>query len=238
MIGIDMPASSASGGTSRDAAPLPGTPVVFVVDDDVSIRESLEPLIRWAGWTPQMFSSAHDFLARPRPATPSCLALDVELPDLNGLELQERVAADQAETPIIFITGHGDIPMSVRAMKAGAAEFLTKPFERDVLLDAIRRAIERSREALGQAAELRTLHERYASLTPREREVLAWVVAGLLNKQVGAELGMTEATVKAHRGKIMQKMQANSLADLVRIAARLGCPLPSKAPASFTRERS
>ena len=209
------------------AAMPPTTPVVFVVDDDVSVRESLEPLIRWAGWKPEIFSSAQDFLARPRDETPSCLVLDVELPDLNGLDLQERVAADRAETPIIFITGHGDIPMSVRAMKAGATEFLTKPFERDVLLDAIRRAIERSREALRQASELRALRERYSSLTPREREVLAWVVSGLLNKQVGAELGMTEATVKAHRGKIMQKMKVDSLAALVRLAARLELRLPS-----------
>jgi FixJ family two-component response regulator len=154
----------------------------------------------------------------------------VELPDLNGLDVQERVVADRADLPIIFITGHGDIPMSVRAMKAGASEFLTKPFERDVILDAIRRALERSREALTQASELKSLRDRYASLTPREREVLAWVVSGLLNKQVGAELGMTEATVKAHRGKIMQKMQVNSLADLVRIAARLELRLPTPAP--------
>jgi FixJ family two-component response regulator len=230
-----MSPRSTSGGTLRGAGLPPTTPVVFVVDDDISVRESLAPLIRWAGWKPETFSSAQEFLSRPRDDTPSCLILDVELPDLNGLDLQARVAVDRAETPIIFITGHGDIPMSVRAMKAGAAEFLTKPFERDVLLDAIRRAIERSREALRQASELRTLRERHASLTPREREVLTWVVSGLLNKQVGSELGMTEATVKAHRGKIMQKMQADSLADLVRIAARLECPLPSKSAASPAR---
>jgi FixJ family two-component response regulator len=162
----------------------------------------------------------------------------VELPDLNGLDVQERVVADRADLPIIFITGHGDIPMSVRAMKAGASEFLTKPFDRDVILDAIRRALERSREALTQASELKTLRDRYASLTPREREVLAWVVSGLLNKQVGAELGMTEATVKAHRGKIMQKMQADSLADLVRIAARLELRLPTPAPTIPARSQS
>jgi FixJ family two-component response regulator len=230
-----MSPRSTSGGTLRGAGLPPTTPVVFVVDDDISVRESLAPLIRWAGWKPETFSSAQEFLSRPRDDTPSCLVLDVELPDLNGLDLQARVAVDRAETPIIFITGHGDIPMSVRAMKAGAAEFLTKPFERDVLLDAVRRAIERSREALRQASELRMLRERHASLTPREREVLTWVVSGLLNKQVGSELGMTEATVKAHRGKIMQKMQADSLADLVRIAARLGCPLPSKSAASPAR---
>jgi len=213
----------------------PTTPVVFVVDDDVSVRESLEALIRWAGWRPETFASAQAFLSRPPEDTPSCLVLDVELPDLNGLDLQERVAADRAAMPIIFITGHGDIPMSVRAMKAGAAEFLTKPFERDALLNAIRSAIERSREALLQASELKILRERYSSLTPREREVLAWVVSGLLNKQVGGELGMTEATVKAHRGKIMQKMKADSLADLVRIAARLELPLPSGSSALPTR---
>lgn len=223
-----MSSTNASGRTPRGAAPPPNTPVVFVVDDDVSVRESLEPLIRRAGWRPETFSSARDFLSRTRDDTPSCLVLDVELPDLNGLEVQERVAADRTEMPIIFITGHGDIPMSVRAMKAGAAEFLTKPFERDVLLAAIRRAIERSRVALVQSSELKLLNQRYASLTPREREVLVWVVSGLLNKQVGAELGMTEATVKAHRGQVMQKMKADSLADLVRIVARLELPLPSR----------
>jgi FixJ family two-component response regulator len=223
-----MQSLSASNGKSRGAPTPPTTPVVFVVDDDVSVRESLESLIRWGGWKPETFSSALDFLSRPRGETPSCLVLDVELPDLNGLDLQERIAADRTEMPIIFITGHGDIPMSVRAMKAGAAEFLTKPFERDVLLNAIRRAIERSRVALVQAAELKMLQERFASLTPREREVLVWVVSGLLNKQVGAELGMTEATVKAHRGQVIRKMKADSLADLVRIAARLDLPLPQR----------
>jgi FixJ family two-component response regulator len=223
-----MQSMSPSGGKSRSAPTLPITPVVFVVDDDVSVRESLESLIRWAGWKPETFSSAHDFLSRPRAETPSCLVLDVELPDLNGLDVQERVVTDRTEMPIIFITGHGDIPMSVRAMKAGAAEFLTKPFERDVLLNAIRRAIERSRVALVQTAELKMLQKRFASLTPREREVLVWVVSGLLNKQVGAELGMTEATVKAHRGQVIRKMKADSLADLVRIAARLDLPLPSR----------
>jgi len=202
---------------------VPATPVVFVVDDDISVRESLELLIRRAGWRPETYGSAQDFLSRPRDEAPSCLVLDVQLPDLNGLDLQQRVA-DRDDMPIIFITGHGDIPMSVRAMKAGAAEFLTKPFERDVMLEAIQRALERSREALTRASELQTLRERYASLTPREREVLSWVVSGLLNKQVGAELSMTEATVKAHRGKIMHKMKADSLADLVRIAGRLEVP--------------
>lgn len=215
---------------------MPSTaPIVFVVDDDISIREALAPLIRRAGWTPRTFGSAQEFLSHPKVETPSCLVLDVELPDLNGLVLQSRVAVDRAETPIIFITGHGDIPMSVRAMKAGAAEFLTKPFERDVLLEAITRAIERSRQALQQESEVRALRSRYGSLTPRERQVFVLVVSGLLNKQVGADLGMTEATVKAHRGKIMRKMQANSLADLVRIATQLEIPQrggPSASPDS------
>jgi len=197
------------------------TPVVFVVDDDVSVRESLELLIRWAGWQPETFASAQEFLARPAVDAPSCLVLDVKLPGLNGLELQTRIAADRSEMPIIFITGHGDIPMTVRAMKAGAVEFLTKPFADDVLLEAIRQAIGRSQTALAEAAEVKTLRERYASLTRREREVMALVVAGLLNKQVGAELGTSEITVKAHRGQVMRKMKAASLADLVRSAARL-----------------
>jgi FixJ family two-component response regulator len=158
--------------------------------------------------------------------------LDVELPDLNGLDIQERMATDQADMPIIFITGHGDIPMSVRAMKAGAAEFLTKPFERDVMLKAIQVALESSRASLHTAAEINALRKRYSSLTRRERDVFAWVVSGLLNKQVGAELGMTEATVKAHRGRIMQKMHADSLADLVRISSRLDIPVPSRASTS------
>ena len=233
-----MPSPVISGGPSPGNTTPLSTPVVFVVDDDVSVRESLEALIRHAGWKPEIFSSAQDFLSRAREESPSCLVLDVELPDLNGLEVQERVAADSAEMPIIFITGHGDIPMSVRAMKAGAAEFLTKPFERDVLLTAIRRALERSRAALVQTSELRRLKQHYTSLTPREREVFAWVVAGLLNKEVGAELGMTEATVKAHRGQVMQKMKADSLADLVRIAARLEVPRPSLAVDSPAGPRS
>jgi len=197
------------------------TPIVFVVDDDVSVRESLELLIRCAGWQPETFVSAQDFLSRPPDEIPSCLLPDIELPGLNGLELQERMAADRSEIPIIFITGHGDIPRTVRAMKAGAVEFLTKPFADDVLLQAIRRAINRSGEALVQAAELRRLRERYVSLTRREREVMKRVVAGLPNKEVAAELGRSEITIKAHRGKVMQKMQAGSLADLIKMAARL-----------------
>jgi FixJ family two-component response regulator len=200
------------------------TPVVFVVDDDVSVRESLELLIRWAGWRAETYSSSTAFLARPAVEGPSCLVLDVELPDLNGLDLQKRLAAERSEMPIIFITGHGDVPKTVQAMKAGAVEFLTKPFGDDVLLDAVRGALERSRAALGKAAELGALRERYASLTRREREVMALVVAGRLNKQIGAALGTSEITVKAHRGKMMRKMQADSLADLVRAAARLDLP--------------
>jgi FixJ family two-component response regulator len=196
-------------------------PIVFIIDDDVSVRESLELMIRNAGWQPEIFVSAQDFLGHQPEEVPNCLLLDIELPGLSGLELQERLAADRSEMPIIFLTGHGDIPKTVRAMKAGAIEFLTKPFADDVLLQAIRRAIERSREALGQATELKLLRERYASLTRREREVLTWVVAGLLNKEVAAKLGTSETTIKAHRGKVMQKMQAGSLADLVRMAARL-----------------
>jgi len=197
------------------------TPVVFVVDDDVSVRESLELLIRAAGWQPETFASAMEFQSRPRPTVPSCLVLDVTLPGLSGLELQQRLV-ERTDMPIIFITGHGDVPMSVQAMKAGAVEFLTKPFTNDVLLDAIGGAIQRSRTAVRQEAELRVLRSAYASLTPREREVMALVVSGLLNKQVGGELGISEITVKAHRGQVMRKMKADSLPELVTMAARLG----------------
>jgi len=198
------------------------TPIVFVVDDDVSVRESLEALIRDAGWQPEIFASAEEFLSRPRVSGPSCLVLDVGLPDLNGLDLQQRVAADRPDMPIIFITGHGEVPMTVRAMKAGAVEFLTKPFGDDVLLSAIRDAIHRSETAVGREAEIQVLRDRYALLSHREREVMALVVTGLLNKQVGGELGISEITVKAHRGQVMRKMKADSLPDLVTMAARLG----------------
>lgn len=196
-------------------------PVVFVVDDDISVREALEGLISFAGWRPETFASASEFLARPQVFAPSCLVLDVSLPDLNGLELQERIGAARLDMPIIFITGHGDVPMTVRAMKAGAAEFLTKPFDDDVLLSAIRSALERSAATLGREAEARALQERYESLSAREKEVMALVTSGLLNKQVGARLGIAEITVKTHRGRMMRKMKARSLADLVRMAARL-----------------
>lgn len=205
------------------ASPRPlGTPTVFVVDDDVSVRESLELLIRCAGWQPETFVSAQEFLARPRVVAPSCLVLDVNLPGLNGLDLQKRVAADRIDMPIIFITGYGDVPMTVQAMKAGAVEFLTKPFGDDVLLSAIRNAIERSQAALRHEEEMRALRDGYASLTRREREVMALVASGLSNKRVGRELGISLITVKAHRGKVMRKMTADSLADLVTKAARLG----------------
>ena len=197
------------------------TPIVFIVDDDVSVRESLELLIRCEGWRPETFASAQEFLDYPRVLVPNCLVLDVSLPGLNGLDLQGLVAGERTDMPIIFITGHGDVPMTVQAMKAGAVEFLTKPFNDDVLLTAIRAALERSRIALSVEAEMRVLRERYASLSQRERQVMGLVVSGLLNKQVAGELGISEVTVKAHRGKVMQKMKADSLADLVRMAARL-----------------
>jgi len=197
------------------------TPTVFVVDDDISVRESLEALIRFAGWQPQTFASAQEFLSRPRVFVPCCLVLDVTLPDLNGLELQKRLATDRIDMPIIFITGHGDVPMTVRAMKAGALEFLTKPCSDEVLLSAIQQAIECSCAALRREAEMRAIRDPYASLSRRERQVMGLVVRGLLNKQVGGVLGISEITVKAHRGSVMRKMQANSFADLVNMAARL-----------------
>jgi FixJ family two-component response regulator len=198
-----------------------GTPVVFIVDDDASVREALELLTRLAGWQPRAFASAHEFLSDARTLGPACLVLDVSLPDLNGLELQQRMAAEGIDLPIVFITGHADVPTTVRAMKAGAVEFLTKPFGQDELLRAIGDAIERSRESRARTEGMRVLRDGYATLSRREREVMALVVSGLLNKEVGGELGISEITVKAHRGNVMRKMKADSLAALVKMAARL-----------------
>jgi FixJ family two-component response regulator len=221
-----MSASSAPG-QSRPSPKSHATSIVFVVDDDISVRESLELLIRSEGWQPETFESAQEFLAQPRALVPSCLVLDVSLPGLNGLELQKRVAVERIDMPIIFITGYGDVPMTVQAMKAGAVEFLTKPFGNDVLLSAIRHALDRSHAALGREAEMQVLRDCYASLTRREREVMTLIVSGLLNKQAGSELGISEITVKAHRGQVMQKMKAESFADLVKKSARLGlAPAP------------
>jgi FixJ family two-component response regulator len=196
-------------------------PTVFVVDDDISVRESLELLINFAGWHSETFASAEEFLSRPFGVGPSCLVLDVSLPNLSGLDLQKLIASDRTDMPIIFITGHGDVPMTVQAMKAGAVEFLIKPFADEVLLSAIRHALKRSMAVLDDQAEITALRSSYESLTPREQEVLQLVVAGMLNKQIGLKLGISEITVKAHRGKMMQKMKADSVADLVKTAVRL-----------------
>ena len=209
----------ASKSTGIPTSQAPST--VFVVDDDVSVRESLELLIRFAGWHPVLFASAPEFLDHPRLQAPSCLILDVRLPGLNGLELQKRIAAQRTDMPIIFITGHGDVPMTVTAMKAGAVEFLTKPFGAEVLLNAIRSALERSRIALSQEAMIQGIRDGYALLSRRERQVMGLVVCGRLNKQVGGELGISEITVKAHRGRVMSKMHAASLPDLVNMASTL-----------------
>jgi FixJ family two-component response regulator len=199
----------------------PIRPIVFVVDDDASVRESLEGLVRFAGWDVETFAAAQEFLDRPPVQAPSCLVLDMGLPDLNGLELQERIALNRIDMPIIFITGHGDIPMTVKAMKAGAVEFLIKPLGQESLLSAIRTALARSETLLDQEAQVTALRDRYSTLSAREREVMALVTSGRLNKQVGGELGISEITVKAHRGRVMRKMGARSLADLVTMAAYL-----------------
>jgi len=219
-----MKSSHATGHQLKSPQMQPASPIVFVVDDDISVRESLELLIQKQRWQPKTYSSAQEFLDCPRALVPNCLVLDVSLPGLNGLELQKRVALERTDMPIIFITGYGDVPKSVEAMKAGAVEFLIKPFSHEVLLSAIRQALERSRLALACESELRALRERYATLTAREREVMALIVSGLLNKQAGGELGIGESTVKAHRGQVMQKMKADSLADLVKMAAKLRIP--------------
>ena len=196
--------------------------VIAVVDDDASVRKGLERLIRSVGWKAETFASAQEFLARPRTEELTCLVLDLQLPGLNGLDLQKRMAETGLETPIVFLTGHGDIPASVQAMKAGAIEFLTKPVDEDNLVRAIQEAIERDRHNREQQAGMRHLRDRYQSLTAREQEVMRQVVSGLLNKQIAAELGITEDTIKFHRGHIMRKMRADSLADLVRMAESLG----------------
>jgi FixJ family two-component response regulator len=210
-------------------------PIVLVVDDDISVRESVEFLLRHEGMDVETFVSAQEFLCRPPLTVPSCLVLDVSLPGLNGLDLQKRVAAERHEMPIIFITGHGDIPRTVQAMKAGAVEFLTKPFSDEILLNAIRNALVRSKALLERSVEIRALKDRYSCLTAREREVMSLVVAGLPNKQVGSELGISEITVKAHRGSMMRKMKAESLAELVGIATRLRLPRPSASALSSAR---
>jgi FixJ family two-component response regulator len=204
------------------------TGTVLVVDDDISVRESLSHLLRSAGWHVEAFATAREFLARAKVEAPSCVVLDVELPDLNGLDLQRQLIASQVSTPIIFITGYGDIPKTVQAMKAGAVEFLTKPVSSEALLSAVENAIALSHRSRVRRQELLDLKRCFESLTPRERQVMELVVSGLLNKQVGAELGMREVTVKGHRGQVMRKMKANSFADLVTMAAALGVRVGSR----------
>ena len=212
-------------------SPMPDpTPIVFVIDDDVSVRESLELLIRYEGWQAESFASATEFLSRPREFVPSCLILDLCLPGFSGLDLQQQIAGERTDMPIIFMTGHGDIPSSVQAMKAGAVEFLTKPFTDDALMSAVRQALDRSRIALDQDAELQKLRDCYESLSAREQQVMSLVVSGLLNKQVGGELGISEITVKIHRGVAMRKMDARTLADLVRMAEVIKPRQPERQP--------
>jgi FixJ family two-component response regulator len=210
-------------------------PIVLVVDDDISVRESLELLLRHEGFDVETFVSAQEFLGRPPATVPSCLVLDISLPGLNGLDLQKQVAVERHEMPIIFITGHGDIPITVQAMKAGAQEFLTKPFSDEILLNAVRHALMRSKALLDRSTEILTLKARYSCLSPREREVMALVVAGLPNKQVGSELGISEITVKAHRGSMMRKMKVESLAELVSIATRLRLTRPAGSAVRLAR---
>jgi FixJ family two-component response regulator len=200
--------------------------LVFIVDDDASLRESLKNLIRSVGLRVEPFASAQEFLRSKRPDVPGCLVLDVRLQGVSGLDLQKRMADSDIEMPIIFISGHGDIPMTVQAMKAGAVEFLTKPFRDQDLLDAVQHALERDRAAREQREEIQKLRRRFELLTQREREVMGLVVTGLLNKQIAGELGTSETTVKIHRHQVMEKMAANSLAELVRMSDRLGIPTP------------
>ena len=222
--------SASSSASHKSPPPLMsrGKPIVYVVDDDISVRESLESLIRFAGWQPQIFASAQEFLPRPPVFVPSCLVLDVMLPDFNGLDLQKRLTTDRVAMPIIFISGHGDVPTAVSAMKAGAVEFLNKPYSDEMLLSAIQKAIACSDAALRREAEMRSIRDRYASLSVRERQVMALVVRGLVNRAVGSELFITEITVKVHRGNVMRKMKADSLPALVNMATMLGLGSTSK----------